>query len=134
MNKYLLRGAIAIDLVVFYFLLVLVVFYFLLGLTPVLWMAGVFPVLVLLRYAVLHFTKWERAAARRRGERLSRKSTILISLSLACISILTIAAGVYLFMRFGWLTALLYAVLSIIIASMFEASYETLEVSETEVA
>ena len=36
MNKYLLRGAIAIDLVVFYFLL---------GLTPVLWMAGVFPVL-----------------------------------------------------------------------------------------
>ena len=134
MNKYLLRGAIAIDLVVFYFLLVLVVFYFLLGLTPVLWMAGVFPVLVPLRYAVLHFTKQERAAARRRGERLSRRSTILIGLSLACIIVLTIAADVYLFMRFGWLTALLYTLLSIIIASMFEASYETLEVSETEVA
>ena len=63
MKKYLLRGAIALDLVVFYFLLVLVVFYFLLGLTPVLWMAGVFPVLVLLRYAVLHFTQFPRPKA-----------------------------------------------------------------------
>ena len=98
---------------------------------PVLYMAGVFTELVLLRYVVLHFTKRERVAARCRGERLSRRSTTVIGLSLACIIMLTIAAGVYLFMRFGWLTALLYAVLAIIIATIFEASYEALEISET---
>jgi hypothetical protein len=41
MNKYVLRGVIALSLVVFYFLLSLVVFYFLLGWEPVLRMAGV---------------------------------------------------------------------------------------------
>ena len=130
-NKYLLRGAIAIDLVVFYFLLVLVVFYFLLGLEPVRWIAGVFTVLVLVRLVGLQLTRPERAFARRTHERLSDSVAALLGLSLATIIMLTIVAGIYLFMCFGWLTALLYAVLSLVIASIFEASYEAFETSET---
>ena len=53
----------------------------------------------------------------------------LLGLSLATITMLTILAGIYLFMHFGWLTALLYAILSLIIASIFEASYEAFETS-----
>ncbi len=134
MKKYLLGGVIAFDLVVFYFLLGLVVFYYLLGLEPVLWIAGVFAVLVPLRLVGLQLTRGERASARRTGERLSKRSTTLLDSSLACIIILTIGAAIYLFIRFGWLTALLYGVLSLIVGGIFEASYEAFEVSEAVVA
>jgi len=134
MNKYLLRGFIAIDFIVFYFLLVLVVFYFLLGLAPVLWMAGVFAVLVLLRLVVLQVTKLERTSARCTGQRLSERSATLLGSSLTSMSILTMVAGVYLFIRFGWLTALLYAVLTLIVASTFEGSYEVVETAEASAA
>jgi hypothetical protein len=42
----------------------------------------------------------------------------------------TIVAGVYLFIHFGELTTLLYTVLTLVIASIFEASYEAFEASE----
>jgi hypothetical protein len=129
-NKYLLRGAIAIDLIIFYFLLILIVFYFLLGWEPVLLMAGVFTVLALVRLVGLQLTRPERAFARRTHQRLSDNAAALLGLSLATIIMLTILAGIYLFMHFGWLTALLYTILSLIIATIFEASYETFETSE----
>lgn len=129
MNKYLLRGAIAIDLIIFYFLLILAIFYFLLGWEPVLCMAGVLTTLVLVRLIGLHLTRPERTFTRRTHQRLSDCAAALLSLSLAAIIMLTILAGIYLYMRFGWLTALLYTILSLITASIFEASYETLEAS-----
>lgn len=129
MNKYLLRGAIAIDLIIFYFLLILGIFYFLLGWEPVLCMAGVLTTLVLVRLIGLHLTRPERTFTRRTHQRLSDCAAALLSLSLAAIIMLTILAGIYLYMRFGWLTALLYTILSLITASIFEASYETLEAS-----
>ena len=129
MNKYLLRGAIAIDLIIFYFLLILAIFYFLLGWEPVLCMAGVLITLVLVRLIGLHLTRPERAFTRRTHQQLSDSAAALLSLSLAAIIMLTILAGIYLYMRFGWLTALLYTILSLITASIFETSYETLEAS-----
>ena len=129
MNKYLLRGAIAIDLIIFYFLLILAIFYFLLGWEPVLCMAGVLTTLVLVRLIGLHLTRPERALTRRTHQQLSDTAAALLSLSLAAIIILTILAGIYLYMRFGWLTALLFTILSLITASIFETSYETLETS-----
>ncbi|HCJ36554.1 MAG TPA: hypothetical protein DHV65_19950 [Ktedonobacter sp.] len=130
MNKYVLRGVIALSLVVFYFLLSLVVFYFLLGWEPVLRMAGVLTVLVLLRLAGLELTRPERASARRTHERLTDSSAALLGLSFTSIIMFTIVAGVYLFIHFGELTTLLYTVLTLVIASIFEASYEAFEASE----
>jgi len=129
MNKYLLRGAIAIDLIIFYFLLILAIFYFLLGWEPVLCMAGVLTTLVLVRLIGLHLTRPERALTRRTHQQLSDTAAALLSLSLAAIIMLTILAGIYLYIRFGWLTALSYTILSLITASIFETSYETLETS-----
>jgi hypothetical protein len=134
MNKYLLRGAIAFDFVFFYFLIVLVVFYFLVGLAPDLWMAGVFASLVLLRFILLQVTRKQRAIARRTAGHVRTSSAILMGFSHVCVILLTIAAGVYLYIRFGWLTALLYGVFALIIAGTFEASYEMFEASEAEVA
>ena len=134
MKKHLLHGVIAIDLLVFYFLLIVVVYYLLLGLEPVLWMAGVLALLVLLRLASLHLTWRERASARRAGEQLSKRATAIVDSSLACIIMLTMAATCYLFIRFGWLPALLYSALALIVGGIFEASYEAFEVSETAIA
>jgi hypothetical protein len=129
MNKYLLRGAIAIDLIIFYFLLILGIFYFLLGWEPVLCMAGVLTTLVIVRLIGLHLTRPERTFTRRTHQRLSGWAAALLSLSLAAIIMFTILAGIYLYMRFGWLTAISYTILSLITASIFETSYETLEAS-----
>ena len=134
MKKHLLHGMIAIDLLVFYFLLVVGVYYLLLGSEPVLWMTGVLAVLVLLRLASLHFTWNERGAARRAGARLSKRATAILGSSLACTGLLTIVVASYLFIRFGWLPALLYGVLALIVGGIFEASYEVFEVSEVAVA
>jgi len=134
MKKHLLHGVIAIDLLVFYFLLIVVVYYLLLGLEPVLWMGGVLAVLVLLRLASLHLTWRERASARRAGERLSKRATAIVGSSLACIIMLTLGAACYLFIRFGWLPALLYGVLALIVGGIFEASYAAFEVSEAAIA
>ena len=129
MKNSLLRGLIAVDLLVFYFLVIAVVYYFLLGLDPVLWMAGMLAALVLLRLVGLQLTWRERAAVRYTGERLSKRALALLRSSLACTVVLTIVSAFYLFIHFGWLAAVLYSVLSLIVGSIFEASCEVLEVS-----
>jgi len=134
MKKHLLHGAIAIDLLVFYFLFVVVVYYLLLGLQPVLWMTGVLAVLALLRLASLLLTWEERTAARRTGERLSTRAAAIVKSSFAAILMLTVVAAGSLFILFGWLAALLYGLLSLIVGGIFEASYETFEVSQSVAA
>ena len=129
MKNSLLRGLIAVDLLVFYFLVIAVVYYFLLGLDPVLWMAGMLAALVLLRLVGLQLTWRERAAVRYTGERLSKRALALLRSSLACTVVLTIVSAFYLFIHFGWLAAVLYSVLSLIVGSIFEASCEVLEVA-----
>lgn len=129
MKKSLVGGLIALDLLVCYVLVIAVIYYFLLGLEPVLWMIGMLGAQMLLRLLGLQFTWRERTTVRHTGARLSKRARALLGASLACTIVLTIGAAFYLFIRFGWLAALLYSVLSLLVGSIFEASCEVLEVA-----